>query len=179
MSDRKVVLYICNSLDGFLATKDDDLSWLSCIDKEGEDYGYKAFNETVDAYIVGKTTYEVVLKLTGGTFPSSEGKDSYVITRHEKAPENGVQFYTKPLKELIQSLKAKPGKNIFCDGGAQIVKMLLEEDLIDEFIITVIPILLGDGKRLFKGGTPTLNLELVTTKSYDTGVVQLHYKRKR
>ena len=60
------------SLDGFLATNDDDLSWLSVVEKEGEDYGYAEFNKTVDTYIVGRKTYETVLKLTGGSFPTSE-----------------------------------------------------------------------------------------------------------
>ena len=180
MSNRKVVLYICCSLDGYLATQDDDLSWTSFIEKEGEDYGYMAFNETVDAYFVGKNTYDVVLKLTGGTFPSSEGKDAYVITRTPKEPENGVEFYTRPVKDLVAELKAKEGKNIYCDGGAHIVKMLLEDDLIDEFIITYIPIILGDGKRLFKGGTPSYRLELVGAKQYeDTNVLQVHYRRNR
>jgi len=63
-NNRKVVLYISMSLDGFLATKDDDLSWLDMVEKEGEDYGYFTFNETVDTYIVGRQTYDVVLKLT-------------------------------------------------------------------------------------------------------------------
>lgn len=180
MIERKIVLYICCSLDGFLATKDDDLSWTSFIEKEGEDYGYVEFNKTIDAYFVGKNTYDVVLKLTGGTFPSSEGKEAYVITRQQKEPENGVEFYNKPLKELIAHFRSKPGKNIYCDGGSQVVKMLLEDDLIDEFIITYIPIILGDGKRLFKGGTPTYKLELVETTTFkDTNVLQVHYRRNR
>ena len=180
MSTRKVILYICCSLDGFIATNEDDLSWIGFVEKKGEDYGYATFNETVDAYFVGKNTYDVVLKLTGGTFPSSEGKEAYVITRHPKAPENGVVFYTKPIKALISELKSKTGKNIYCDGGAQVVKMLLDDDLIDEFIITYIPIILGDGKRLFKGGSSSFRLELLNTKHYkETNVLQVHYSRNR
>ena len=180
MGNRKVILYSCCSIDGYLATQDDDLSWTAFVEKEGEDYGYAAFNETVDAYFVGKNTYDVVLNLTGGVFPSSEGKDAYVITRTAKEPENNVEFYTKPVKQLLTELKAKEGKNIYCDGGAQVIKMLLEDDLIDEFIITYIPLILGDGKRLFKGKNRSYRLELAGTKQFkNTNVLQVHYRRNR
>ena len=72
MDKRKLILYISMSLDGFIATEDDDLSWLSIVEKDGEDYGYKNFNETVDTYIVGRITYDNILKLTGGVFPQAK-----------------------------------------------------------------------------------------------------------
>lgn len=178
MSERKVVLYISMSLDGYLATEADDLSWLSVAEREGEDYGYAAFNETVDAYVVGRKTYEKVLSLTGGSFPAAEQHECYVITQSERKAEKGVTFYNKGIARLIAELKQKPGKDIYCDGGATVVKMLMEKDLIDEYRIAVIPILLGNGKRLFKGGTPGISIELVASKTYDSGVVTLHYKRK-
>lgn len=177
MSNRKLILYISMSLDGYLATKDDDLSWLSIVEKEGEDYGYAEFNKHIDTYIVGSKTYETVLRLTGGVFPAAQQHDCYVITRKDRADENGVQFYNGDLKELIESLKSKSGKDIYCDGGAQIVKMLMEDDLIDEYRISIIPILLGDGKRLFKGGTKQIGIKLTSTKAYESGLVQLSYVR--
>ena len=81
MIKRKVILYISMSLDGYIATADDDLSWLSIVEAEGEDYGYADFNATVDTYIVGRKTYEKVLSLTGGEFPQAGQLDCYVITR--------------------------------------------------------------------------------------------------
>ena len=165
------------SLDGYIATKDDGLDWLNAMQLEGEDYGYSEMQKRVDTYIVGRATYEIVLGLTGGKFPQAEMYDCYVITRKERAPENGVQFYNGDLEALIQSIKAKPGKDIYCDGGGQIVKLLMEKDLIDEYIISVIPILLGDGKPLFIGGTPPINIEFVSSKSFDSGLVQLRYIR--
>lgn len=176
--DRKVVLYISMSLDGYLATEDDDLSWLSMVEKEGLDYGYGAMLERTDTYIVGRRTYDVVLGLTGGDFPQARLFDCYVITHQERKPENGMTFYNGDIKELINRLKAQKGKDIYCDGGGQIVKMLLEKDLIDEFIISVIPVLLGEGKRLFIGGIEKQNLKLVSSESFETGLVQLHYLRK-
>lgn len=177
MRNRKVILYISMSLDGYIATKDDDLSWLSIVQKEGLDYGYGAMLERSDTYLVGRKTYDVVLNLTGGDFPQAAQLKCYILTRENKAPENGVTFYNGDIEALISELKSQEGKDIYCDGGGQIVKMLMEKDLIDEYIISVIPISLGDGIRLFQGGTPRLELELVSSESFDTGLVQLHYKR--
>lgn len=176
MNERKLILYISMSLDGYLATKDDDLSWLSVVEKEGEDYGYADFNETVDTYIVGKKTYDVVLNLTGGIFPQAVQHKCYVITRQDLESKDGVTFYNGDIEELITKLKQEEGKNIYCDGGAQIVKLLMEKNLIDEYIISVIPIILGDGKRLFMGETPMEKLQLVSSQNYESGLVQLHYK---
>lgn len=179
MNNRKLVLYISMSLDGYLATKDDDLSWLSCVEVKGEDYGYAEFTKDVDTYIVGRQTYEVVLNLTGGQFPQGQQYNCYVITRQEREPENGVTFYNGDLEDLVKKLKQEEGGKIYCDGGGQIVKLLMEKDLIDEYIISVIPTILGDGKRLFIGGTPPLALEAEEVKQYESGLIQLRYKRKK
>lgn len=165
------------SLDGFLATKDDDLSWLSIVEKEGEDYGYVAFNKTVDAYIVGRRTYDKVLEMTGGSFPPAKQHKCFIITRQERKDENGVSFFNGDIEDLINGFKEKEGKNIYCDGGSQIVKLLMDKNLIDEYRISVIPIILGDGKRLFRGETPTIKLKALPSKQYEKGVVQLNYER--
>lgn len=166
------------SLDGFLATNDDDLSWLSIVEKEGEDYGYANFIKEVDTYIVGRSTYDVVLKLTGGEFPQAKLYDCYVITRQDRPNENGITFYNGDIESLVLKLKQEPGKNIYCDGGGQIVNLLMKKNLIDEYIVSVIPVLLGDGKRLFLGGTGKIELKALPSKNYDTGLVQLHYVKK-
>ncbi len=178
MSDRKLVLYISMSLDGFIATKDDDLSWLSIVEKEGEDYGYVKFNKSVDTYIVGRTTYDTILKLTGGIFSQADQYDCYVITRQNRESEKGVTFYNGDIEDLIAKLKSEKGKNIYCDGGGQIVKLLMEKNLIDEYIVSVIPIILGDGKRLFLGGTEKIKLKAKPSKDFDTGLIQLHYEKE-
>lgn len=177
MNERKLILYISMSLDGFIATTDDDISWLSVVEKEGEDYGYAAFDATVDTYIVGRKTYDTIRELLGGEFPQAKQHKCYVITRQQRPPENGVTFYNGDITELIHQLKTQPGKNIYCDGGGQIVQLLMAKDLIDEYIVSVIPIILGNGKRLFLGDTPTLSLKAQPIKQYDTGLVQLHYTR--
>ena len=175
--ERKLILYISMSLDGFIATEDDDLSWLSVVEKEGEDYGYADFLETVDTYIVGRITYEKVLSLTGGVFPQAETLECYILTRQERESENGVSFYNGDVETLINNLKSVEGKHIYCDGGGQIVNLLMEKDLIDEYIISVIPVMLGSGKRLFSGNTPFVKLKSLPPKSYDSGLLQLHYQK--
>ncbi len=172
--DRKVVLYIAASLDGYIAKPNDDLSFLSIVQKEGEDYGYAAFLSTVDTVILGRKTYEWVMGQVP-EFPHAD-KETYVITRADRPSVGTVQFYAGKLKYLITQLKSVPGKNIFCDGGAAVVNELLKEHLIDEIIISVIPTLLGEGVRLFKDGRPEQLLELLSSKQFDTGLVQLHYR---
>jgi dihydrofolate reductase len=87
-----------------------------------------------------------------------------------------MKFYTGDLKVLVDKLNSGTEKNIFCDGGAEIVNELLKHNLIDEFIISVIPILVGNRTKLFKGGYEEQKLELVLAKSFEKGLVQSHYK---
>ena len=177
MNNRKVFLYISMSLDGYLAGPDDDLSWLNAFQVTGEDYGYAEFTSGIDTYIVGRKTYQVVLNMID-SFPQAEQYDCYVLTRQDREPENGVTFYNGDLEELVSGLKARPGKGIYCDGGAEIVRLFINHHLIDEYMIFVMPVILGGGKKLFAGGTPSEELELIDTVTYDSGVVRLHYRRK-
>ncbi|MBC7922423.1 MAG: dihydrofolate reductase, partial [Ferruginibacter sp.] len=140
-----------------------------------QDYGYADFIKTVDAVIVGRKTYDKVISM-GHDFPHTD-KDAYVITRTSKPSIGSVKFYTKSLKDLVAKLKSEPGKNVFVDGGAEIVNALLKDNLIDEFYISVIPIILGDGISLFRSGTSETKLKLVNSTYFDKGLVQLHYVR--
>jgi dihydrofolate reductase len=177
MDKGKLILYISMSLDGFIATKEDDLSWLSVVEKAGEDYGYAKFLQTVDAYIVGRKTYDTVLQLTGGTFPPAENLECYVITRQARQSEKGITFYNGDIEKLVSKLKDEEGKNIYCDGGGEIVKLLMDRDLIDEYRISVIPVIIGDGKRLFIGETPMIDLQALPAIQYESGLIQLHYAK--
>lgn len=175
---RTLTIYIATSLDGYIAKPNDDLSFLKVVEKEGEDYGYKEFTKTIDTIILGRRTYDWVLKEIGPSYYDNGERNVYVITRIERPNVGKTIFYTKNLSELVQQLKAENGKNIYCDGGAEIINELLKNDLIDEFVISIIPVLVGNGIRLFKDGRPEQQLELVSVKTYDTGLTQLHYKRK-
>jgi len=173
--ERKVILYIATSLDGYIAKPNDDLSFLSIVEKEGEDYGYADFIKTVDTVILGRKTYDWIMKQVP-EFVHAD-KVTYVVTRTERPELGNTRFYTGDLKELLFRLKHEEGSNIFIDGGAQIVNELLRLKLIDEFIISVIPVMVGDGIRLFQEQIPELYLELYDVKHFDTGLVQLYYKR--
>lgn len=174
MTDRKVILYIATSLDGYIAKPNDDLDFLSIVEKDGEDYGYNDFINTVDTIILGRKTYDWVLKYAGEFLHAD--KNTYVITRTTRPGIGMTIFFTGDLKSLILKLINEQGKNIFIDGGAEIVNELLKDNLIDEFIISVIPVLVGDGTKLFRDGRPEQILKLVNAKTFDTGLVQLHYK---
>jgi dihydrofolate reductase len=175
-TDRKVILYISMSLDGYIATKDSSLEFLSMVEQEGEDYGYNDFVKSVDIVIIGRKTYEKVIAM-GYEYPHTD-KDVYILTRTAKPSIGNFKFYTDDLSRLVNALKSQPGKNIYCDGGAEIANELIKNNLVDEFIISVIPILLGDGIKLFKDGRPEQRLELISSKQYDKGLTQLHYKRQ-
>ena len=176
---RKLSLFIATSLDGYIAKKDDDLSFLKLVEKEGEDYGYKDFTNTIDTLIIGRKTYDYVLREIGSSFYDNGKRDVYVITGTPRPGVGRTTFFTGNLPDLVERLKSEHGKNIYCDGGAEVINELLKNDLIDEFIISVVPVLLGDGKRLFQDGRPEQLLELIKVKSFDTGLTQLHYVRKK
>ncbi len=172
---RKVILYIAASLDGYIAKPNDDLSFLNLVQEEGEDYGYVEFLKSVDTVILVRKTYDWIMTQVP-EFPHAD-LNSYIITRTPRPNVGKLHFYTKKLSNLISKLKSEKGKNIFVDGGAQVVDQLLKEDLIDEFIISILPVLVGEGTRLFKDGRPEQTLELISTKQFKRGLTQLHYKR--
>lgn len=162
------------SLDGYIAKPNDDLSFLSAVEQEGEDYGYESFISTVSTVILGRKTYDWVLK--NAEFPHKE-KETYVLTRTKRENNGKVKFFNGELSALIAKLKMEPGMNIFCDGGAETAGRLLLADLIDELRISVIPIILGNGVSLFKNNTNEIKLKLISSKSYPAGLIQICYRR--
>lgn len=173
---RKLVLYIAMSLDGFIAGPNGELEFLSTVEKEGEDYGYAAFCNQVDTILIGKRSHEKVLSM-GFDYPHKD-KPVYIYTHENRPQEANLIYYSGKLDELIQTLKAQPGKHIYCDGGAELVNQLLAAQLIDELIISIIPHLLGKGIRLFQEQASELTLHLHSSQSFPSGLVQLHYIKK-
>jgi dihydrofolate reductase len=176
---RNLIIYIATSLDGYIAKPNDDLSFLKLVEKEGENYGYAEFTSTIDTIILGRKTYDWVIKEIGSSHYDNGDRNVYVITRTKRPNVGKTNFYTGNLFDLVKRLKSENGKNIYCDGGAEIINELLKNDLIDEFVISVIPVLVGNGTKLFKDNRPEQELELVSLKSFETGLIQIHYKRKR
>lgn len=174
--ERKIVVYIAMSIDGYIASKDDDISWLSIVEQKGEDYGYGEFIKTIDTVIMGRKTYDKVMEIAS-EFPHTD-KKCYVITRNKKTNTKNVEFYNGNLVELINKLKSISGKDVYIDGGAEVINTLIKYDLIDEITISVIPIILGRGIRLFNEDVElNRRYSLEFSKSYNSGLVQIKYRR--
>ncbi|MFN3589598.1 MAG: dihydrofolate reductase family protein [Spirosomataceae bacterium] len=171
---RKLTVYIAMSLDGFIAKLGDDLSFLARVEKEGEDYGYSSFYERIDTVIMGRKTYDWVYSMTNEA-PHSD-KKLYVFTRQTELAKENTPYFSGDICSLVQELKKEQGSGLFCDGGAEIVQHLRRNTLIDEWIISVIPIFLGSGVRLFDAENKEEELELLSAKSFEKGLVQLHYR---
>ncbi len=169
---RKLILYIAMSLDGFIAKKDDNLDFLSLVEKPNEDYGYAEFTNTIDTVIWGRKTFDKV-KSFGLDIPHAD-KKVYVISKSKQGIDGHVE-YSNDVVDLVKKLKSEEGKDIYCDGGAEIVTLLLNSALFDRIIISVIPHILGDGIRLFKENNLEQKLSLKKSVSYPSGLVQLCY----
>jgi dihydrofolate reductase len=150
--NKKLCLFIAMSLDGYIAKPDGDISFLDEMNQEDEDYGYSAYMETIDTIILGRKTYDKIRSM--GVENPYGNRDVYVLTRTQREKSGKTIFYSADLKELAMTLKSKTGKNIYCDGGAEIVQQLLNMDLIDEMTISIVPVILGSGIRLFSESIP-------------------------
>ena len=133
---RKVILYIAMSLDGYIAKHDDNIDFLSAVEAKDEDYGHADFLHNIDTVIWGRRTLDKVLSFGEGV--PYKDKLVYVISKRRTGKEEHA-VYTDDLVGLIQELKSNPGRDIYCDGGGEIVFELLQQRLLD----MVIPICLG------------------------------------
>lgn len=173
---RKVVLFIAPSLDGYIATKDESLEWLFRVEGEG-DNGYSAFYETVDTVIMGKRTYDWVIKHIKGEFPY-QNKECYVFTRSSLPDTEHVTFINEDIHQFVNKLKNQDGQNIWIVGGGELLSFFLQERLIDEMIITIAPTVLGNGIPLFKEGNYQFDLSLKGINQFNQ-FVELHYEVKK
>lgn len=173
---RKVILYIAMSLDGYIAKENDDLGFLKTVERPGEDYGYYDFIKNIDTVIMGRKTYDMVMGF-GIPFPHKD-KKCYVLTRTKSGSDDNITYYNGSLNKLMEELRAGDGKDIFIDGGAQIVQELLRLGQLDRLIISIIPVLLGAGISLFKNGLPASQLQLSRSITFPSGLVQLWYDTK-
>jgi dihydrofolate reductase len=175
---RKVILYIACSLDGYIARPSGEIDWLSRYENApGEDYGYGDLMARIDTVLMGRRTYDQVLTFGAYPYPDKEG---LVFSRSRAGTcDENVCFAGGDPAKLVRSLKAEPGKEIWIVGGAQLIRPLLDDDLIDEFVVTIVPVLLGEGILLFRGPFAQLELRLQSSRAFDNGLVQLVYTRDR
>lgn len=170
--NRKAILYIAMSLDGYIAKKDDNIDFLSIAETPNEDYGYSDFLKNIDTVIWGRKTFDKVLSFGNGV--PHKDKKVYVISASRQGKAEHAEFYNNVI-DLVKSLKQQEGKDIYCDGGAEIVFQLLNHRLIDRIIVSVIPHILGDGIRLFKEHNIEQSITFKRCITYTSGLVQLWY----
>ena len=160
---RRIILFVASSLDGFIARKDGGLDWLF---SDG-DYGFSRFFASVDTVVMGRKTWQVAQAL-GDSF---QGKKVYVFSRRKK----GMTFSAQPAP-LCRKLRKGHGKDIWLVGGGEIAAKLLDAKLVDRIILSVHPVILGEGIPLTKRLGSDVPLRLLSTRRFPSGLVQLTYK---
>lgn len=176
---KKVVLYIASSLDGYIADTNHSVDWIQGQDESIELLDtYTPFFNTIDTVIMGKRTYDQIIKeLSPDKWPYS-GVLTYVFTHEHLGAKNDIIFTQENPSQLVNRLKRENGKDIWICGGADIINQLMEDNIIDIFHITTIPVILGGGIKLFDRTGRKLYLELIDTQEYN-GIIEAIYKRKK
>ena len=172
---RKIIVHIAASADGYIARPDGDLDWLTSRPAPKGFYGMNAFMKTIDVTALGRKTYEVSLKL-GAKFDSKH--KTFVFSRHT-APADvplGVEFVNGAIGPFVSQLREQPGKDIWLMGGGDLIASFLDEKAIDEFVISVVPVFIGDGIPLIARRHRHVPLELQSTERFEDGLVQLRYR---
>lgn len=175
---RKIIVNIATSADGYVAGPDGNLDWLTERPAPKGFYGLPEFERSTDAKIVGRKTFDLSVKM-GARFRADDVH--YVFSRRQppaSAPA-GVQFVTEPIGTFAERLRTQAGKNVWMMGGGEIIASFLDEDAIDEFIITVVPIFIGEGIPLLAPGRRNVALRLLGIQQFPDGVFQLHYEVQR
>jgi dihydrofolate reductase len=174
VAKRKIIVNIATSADGYVARKDGNLDWLTKRPAPKGFYGLPTFMRSVDAKILGRKTYDVSVAL-GASFKSDEAHYVFSHRPPASAPD-GVEFVKEPIKSFVARVGKQPGKNIWMMGGGEIIGSFLDEDAIDEFIISVVPTFIGEGIPLLAPRHREVPLKLRSSKKFPDGVVQLHYE---
>jgi dihydrofolate reductase len=169
------MVHIATSADGYIARPDGDLEWLTSRPKPEGFYGMTAFMSSIDTKLLGRKTYEASMRM-GATF---ESKSQIVVFSRHAPPDDvpsGVEFVNGAIGPFVSSLRERPGKDIWLMGGGELIASFLDERAIDEFIITVVPVFIGDGIPLIARRHRHLLLDLHSVESFEDGVVQLGYR---
>jgi dihydrofolate reductase len=169
----KSILYIAVSLDGFVAGKDDDLSWLNPYNDV--DYGYEGFFSSIGAIIVGRRTYDI--EVAHG-WENAHPVPTFVMTSRmpDRKPQRpDIVFTDEDIAEVLRKAKLLTHKDVWIEGGAHLARQFLTRGLIDEIVLSVVPVILGDGIPLFDKIGGRISLSLRDVKRFDKGLVQLLY----
>jgi dihydrofolate reductase len=177
---RKIVLDLAVTLDGFIEGKNGEVDW--CI--MDSEMGFIDFLNQIDTILYGRKSYDLWGQFTPEIEDTDTGKEiwglvhskeKYVFSRTQKGTDNQAIFINDRILEEVNKLKNKPGKDIWLYGGASLITTFINLGLVDEFRLSVHPIILGEGKPLFIDIKQRLNLQMVNTRTFSSGVVQLIY----
>jgi dihydrofolate reductase len=171
---RNVIVHIATSADGYIARPDGDLEWLTSRPKPDGFYGLSAFMRSIDTKLLGRKTFEAGLRM-GAKF-DSQGR-TIVFTRHAPPAEapSTVEF-VNAIGPLVSRLREQPGKDIWLMGGGELIASFLDEQAIDEFVVSVVPVFIGDGIPLLARRHRHVSLDLQSVERFEDGVAQLHYR---
>lgn len=177
-SGTKATVYIATSVDGFIARKNGDIDWLpGGGDAEGgEDYGYQEFMDSVDALVMGRNTYELALSFD--SWPYGEKPIFVLSSRKVNIPDDiarTVESLCAPPPEIVRHLAERGFKHLYIDGG-KTIQRFLSEGLIQQLIITKVPILIGTGIPLFSSLPHDVRLHHLQTRQFENGLVQSKYE---
>jgi dihydrofolate reductase len=171
----QIIYYVAASLDGYIATPDGDVAWLAPFEATGEDYGYATFYASIDAVLLGRKTYEQGLSFGDWPYP---GKPCWVFTRQAlEVGQPDVRVAREGLRPALAELTARGCRRAWLVGGGTLAAAFRAEGLISEYIVAVVPVILGAGIPLFAGAAPPEYLSLLESRVFRNGIVQMHYLR--
>lgn len=172
---RRVIVHIATSADGYIAGLDGDLEWLTSRPAPEGFYGMNTFMQSVDTKVLGRRTYEASLRL-GARF--DEKRPAFVFSRGIPPPDipPGVRFVNEGIGSFVSRLRDQPGKDIWLMGGGDIIASFLDQQAIDEFVISVAPVFIGEGIPLLARQKRHVELELLSVERFDDGLVQSRYR---
>ncbi|HUK30536.1 MAG TPA: dihydrofolate reductase family protein [Candidatus Acidoferrum sp.] len=178
-SKRKIIVWISTSADGFICRSDGGIDWLERPRPKGN-YGFGAFYKTIDTTVWGRKTYEMALDyqkrgVSGTSFDTSVKNYFFSHTAPKSRPPAGMEFVRESIKTFATRLRAEMGKDIWIMGGAGIIASFLDAGEIDEFIINVVPIFIGEGIPLFTPARRNVPLKLLRVAKFPDGLVRQHY----
>ncbi|MCZ6596461.1 MAG: dihydrofolate reductase family protein [Planctomycetota bacterium] len=174
MTERLVKLCIAPSMDGYISGPKGEIDWLG----DPGEVGLDDFFASVDTVLIGRKTYDWTKEMGHGA--ATPGKKTYVFTRSQDVPEDpDVEFVSTDVVEFVGELRQQPGKHIWLMGGGELIASLLDANLVDEMILGIHPIVLGDGVPLFPGSRPErIGYELVSSEAFASGIIMATYRRK-
>lgn len=171
-------IFIATSIDGFIARENDDLDWLDLPDSDGENHGYDAFISQMDGIIMGRGTFEKVKTFGAWPYEVPVLVLSRTLAGKETLPVDNVAFHDASPEETIQICKDMGWKKAYIDGG-QIIQSFLKAGLVEDMILSRIPVLLGAGKPLFGTLDDDIRLIHLYSQSFPSGLVQSSYRIAR